>query len=57
MADTDLPNGFGALNRPPRPIDTLTRAGILATRRRVLMSRPMQPTTADWLRKCGPRDA
>jgi hypothetical protein len=20
MADTDLPNGFGALNRPPRPI-------------------------------------
>ena len=20
MADTDLPNGYGALNRPPRPI-------------------------------------
>ena len=32
MADTDLPNGFGALNRPPRPI--ASPFGVVTTQER-----------------------
>jgi hypothetical protein len=38
-------------------LDALDRAGVLGSDRRVvLMPRPIADT-AEWLRKCGPRDA
>ena len=47
MADTDLPNGFGALNRPPRPI--ASPFGMLADR--CLGRRQILTRAAAWLQR------
>jgi hypothetical protein len=43
MADTDLPNGFGALNRAPRPIASPIAVLLAATCRPYLRAAKKKP--------------